>query len=157
MCIHSAWLKCLYARVFPIFISSMMSVWSSVLCCFLVLSLSVFPYLFSSLSYLYSDLHSSFHVDSAEGNTRCAFAQWGVLLRGDTQPSQGTCHGVGYASNRLQFSHSSTEAEIIALDAWFTHGWNSSSWSFGFGFWSVSFFPKPTQQHQRSSTRKPVA
>ena len=27
------------------------------------------------LSYLYSDLHPFIHVDSAEGNTRCAFAQ----------------------------------------------------------------------------------
>ena len=25
-----------------------------------------------------------------------------------------------------------------------THGWNSSSWSLGFGFWSVSFFTKPS-------------
>ena len=39
----------------------------------------------------------------------------------------------------------------------FMHGWNSSSWSLGFGFRSVSFFTKPTQQHQRSSTGKPVA
>ena len=39
----------------------------------------------------------------------------------------------------------------------FTHGWNSSSWSLGFGCRSVSFFPKPTEQHQRSSTRKLVA
>ena len=38
--------------------------------------LLLFPsvvYLFYSLSYLYSDLHSFFHVDSAKGNTRCAF------------------------------------------------------------------------------------
>ena len=39
----------------------------------------------------------------------------------------------------------------------FTHGCNTSSWSLGFGFWSVSFFTKPSQQHQRSSTRKLVA
>ena len=26
----------------------------------------------------------------------------------------------------------------------FTHGWNSSSWSLGYGFWSVSFFTKPS-------------
>ena len=39
----------------------------------------------------------------------------------------------------------------------FTHGWNSSSWSSGFGHRSVSLFTKPTQQHQRSSTRKLVA
>ena len=33
-------------------------------------------------------------------------------------------------------SHSSIEAEIISLDASFTHGWNTSSWSLGFGWWS---------------------
>ena len=34
-----------------------------------------------------SDLHSSFHVDSAKGNTCCAFAQWGVLPPGDIHSS----------------------------------------------------------------------
>ena len=46
-----------------------------------------FTLLFSSHFYLYSDLHSFFHVNSAKGNIRCAFAQWGVLLRGDIPPS----------------------------------------------------------------------
>ena len=46
-------------------------------------------------------------------------------------------------------SHSSTEAEIISLDAGFSQGWDSSSWSVGFGHTSVSFFPKPTQEIQR--------
>ena len=35
-----------------------------------------------------------------------------------------------------------------------THGWNSSSWSLGFGSGSVPFCTKPTQQHQRSCTEK---
>ena len=35
----------------------------------------------------------------------------------------------------------------------FTHGGDSRSRSLGFGFRSFPFFPKPTQQHQRSSTR----
>ena len=35
----------------------------------------------------------------------------------------------------------------------FTHGRNSSSWSLGFGYRSVSFFPKPTQQHHRETCR----
>ena len=55
-----------------IFMSSMMSVWSSVPCCFLVLSSSVFLsvfYLFSSTLYVHFDLLSFFHVDSAKGNT----------------------------------------------------------------------------------------
>ena len=39
----------------------------------------------------------------------------------------------------------------------FTHGWISSSWSLGLGCRSVSFLPKPTQQHQRSSAGKLVA
>ena len=36
----------------------------------------------------------------------------------------------------------------------FTHGWNSSSWSLGFCYRSVSFFPKPTQQHQTVKYRE---
>ena len=39
-------------------------------------------YLFSSLSFLYSDLCSFFHVDSAKGNTCSAFSYWGVLPSG---------------------------------------------------------------------------
>ena len=54
-------------------------------------------------------------------------------------------------------SHSFTEAELIFSWCSFTHGWKSSSWSLGFGYRSVSFFSKPTQQHQRSSARKLVA
>ena len=41
-------------------------------------------------------------------------------------------------------SHSSTEAEIISLDAVFTHGWNSRSWSLGLCDWSISFLTKPS-------------
>ena len=40
-------------------------------------------HLFSSTLYLHSDLHSFFHVDSAKGNTCCAFAEPGVLPPGD--------------------------------------------------------------------------
>ena len=79
---HTAWLKratqsvCV-ARTHSIFMPSMMCV--LIVCCLrlrsvLLLFLCV-VYLFSSFSYLYSNLHSFFHVDSTEGNTRCAFAQ----------------------------------------------------------------------------------
>ena len=54
-------------------------------------------------------------------------------------------------------SHSSTEAEIISLDAGLRMDGVPSSWSSGFGSRSVSFFPEPIQQHQRSNTRKFVA
>ena len=41
---------------------------------------------------------------------------------------------------------------------WFTHGWDSSSWSLGFIDWSISFLTKPHQQNQRCrrATEKPV-
>ena len=39
----------------------------------------------------------------------------------------------------------------------FTHGWNTSSWSFGYCYRSFSFFTKPIKENQRSSTRKLVA
>ena len=84
MCILTAWLMCLYARVIP----SCHPWWAfdrpfvvRLFVFVLLLFLSV-VYLFSSLSYLYSDLHSFFHVDNAKGNTQCAFAQWGVLPPG---------------------------------------------------------------------------
>ena len=41
---------------------------------FLRVSLCLLPLLSLTL-YLYSDLHSFFHVDSAKGNTCCAFAK----------------------------------------------------------------------------------
>ena len=39
----------------------------------------------------------------------------------------------------------------------FTHGWNTSSWSLGFGYRSLSLFSNPIKGNQRSSTRKLVA
>ena len=38
----------------------------------------------------------------------------------------------------------------------FTHGWNTRSWSLGFGYWSVSLFSKPTKEKQWSRTRRLV-
>ena len=38
-----------------------------------------------------------------------------------------------------------------------THGWNSRSWSLGFGFWSVAFFLQPTSKIQRECAGKPAA
>ena len=70
---QTAWLKVSQCALHSIFMSSMMSVGSSVPCCFLVLSFSVFlsfVYLFSYTLYLHSDLHSSFHVNSAKGKLR---------------------------------------------------------------------------------------
>ena len=93
-----------------IFMSSMMTVWSSVLCCFLVLSFSVFlsvVYLFSSTLYLHSDLHSFFHVNSAKGNTCCAFAWWGVLPPYDIPSSHK------FWAHVLNDSHYSETAEMI--------------------------------------------
>ena len=54
-------------------------------------------------------------------------------------------------------SHSSTEAELIVSWCRFTHGWNTSSWSLGFGFWSLSLLSNSIKENQRSSTRKLVA
>ena len=45
-------------------------------------------------------------------------------------------------------SHSSTEAEVISLDAGLRMD-GIPARSFGFGDWNISFFTKPTQQHQR--------
>ena len=39
----------------------------------------------------------------------------------------------------------------------FTHGWYPSSWCLEFGYRTVPVFPKPTQQHLRSSSGKLVA
>ena len=39
----------------------------------------------------------------------------------------------------------------------FAHGWNTSSWSLGFGYRSISLFSKPIKENQGSSTRKLVA
>ena len=64
-----------------IFMSSMMCAWAFVVCLFvfvLLLFLSV-VYLFSSSLYLYSAQYFISNVNSAEGNSHCAFAQWGVL------------------------------------------------------------------------------
>ena len=47
-------------------------------------------------------------------------------------------------------SHSSTESEVISLDAGFTHGRNSRAWCLWLGDWSISFLTKPNQQIQRS-------
>ena len=76
---------------------------------------------------------------------------------------------VGYAT----VSHSSTESEVISLDAGLTHGWNPSSWSMGFGYWSVSFFTQsffskierlhgnvlrdtPSNKHTQNQTKTPM-
>ena len=54
-------------------------------------------------------------------------------------------------------SPSSTEAEIISLDAGLTHGWDFSSRSLGFGYWSVPFshnpFKKPKGRVQGNLSR----
>ena len=52
---------------------------------FLCVSLRRLP--LPSTLYLQSDLNSLFHVDSAEGTNRCAFAWWGVLHPGDIPSS----------------------------------------------------------------------
>ena len=72
-----------------IFISSMMCAWAFVVCLFvfvLLLFLSV-AYFFSSSLYMYSAQHFISNVNSAEGNSHCAFAQWGVLLLWDIPSS----------------------------------------------------------------------
>ena len=69
----------------PILMPSMMSGRAFVPRCFFVLTLSVclsFTLLFTSHFYLYSDLNSFFHVDSAKAIVPCASADWGVLLSG---------------------------------------------------------------------------
>ena len=95
-----------------IFMSSMISVWSSVPCCFLVLSFSMFlsvVYLFSSTLYLHSDLNSSFHVDSAKANNLCASANRGVLPPGDIPSSHSdlTLHPPVVWESRIWKGHGS--------------------------------------------------
>ena len=72
-----------------IFMSPMMCAWVFVVCLFVFVLLQFLSvvYLVSSSLYLYSAQHFISNVNSAEGNNRCAFAQWGVLPQGDTQPS----------------------------------------------------------------------
>ena len=53
-------------------------------------------------------------------------------------------------------SHSSTESEIVSLDARFTHGRNSRAWSLGLSDWSISFVTKPNKQIQRDGAGKPA-
>ena len=62
------------------------------------------------------------------------------------------CQSVGMCKKRTSVSHSSTEAEVISLDA------SLRMWSLGLSDWTISFLTKPNQQIQRSGvTGKPVS
>ena len=74
------------------------------------LSFSCFSLLFTSFSHqfdLHSAQHSFFHVDNAEGNTRCAFAQRGVLHLAICNPP------TGYEPNVLDDFHFSETSAMI--------------------------------------------
>ena len=68
----------------------------------------VFVLQFLSVVYLFSSLsHSFFHVDSAKGNTRCAFAQRRILPPGENHPP------TSYEPNVLDDFHYSETSEMI--------------------------------------------
>ena len=46
-------------------------------------------------------------------------------------------------------SHTFVPISWIFLLMQVTHGWDFRSWSLGFGYWSVPFFAKPTEEIQR--------
>ena len=90
--------------------SCMVSGWAFVLRCFFVLTFSMcqpISFLFSSHFYLYSELHSFFHVDSAKGNNPCASANRGVLPPGIYHPP------TGYEPKLLDDFHFSETSEMI--------------------------------------------
>ena len=79
------------------------------------------------------------------------------ILKTQNRPGSHTFVPISWMKKQSQFRHSSTESEIISLDGRSAHGWNSRSWSLGFGYWSVAFFFQPTWQIQRECAGKPAA
>ena len=82
---------------------------------------------------------------STSGGTLCVFGSHTFV------PIRLEC------KKQTSVSHSSTEAEIISLDAGLRMDGIPALDLWEFGYSRVSFLPKQTQQHQRSSTGKLVA